>query len=105
WTASMNESLRYQKLIDSACKISPPVCAVAHPCDASSLHAAVEAARLGIFSPVLVGPRTRIHKVAQEEGLDISGLEVIDTPRGIESVDRSVKCVQNVHASLVMKGS
>lgn len=101
----MNESLRYQKLIDSACKISPPVCAVAHPCDASSLHAAVEAARLGIFSPVLVGPRTRIHKVAQEEGLDISGLEVIDTPHSHASADLAVECVQNAQASLLMKGS
>lgn len=101
----MNESLRYQNLIESARKIPPLQCAVAHPCDAGSLGSAVEAARLGLFQPVLVGPQARIHKVAQENGLDISGLELIDTPHSHASADAAVECVQSAHASLLMKGS
>jgi len=101
----MTESVRYQNLIESARKIPAPCCAVAHPCDASSLGSAVEAGRLGLFRPVLVGPQSRIRKVAQENGLDISGLELIDTPHSHASADRAVECVQSAQASLLMKGS
>lgn len=101
----MSESQRYQRLIDSARKISPPCCAVAHPCDASSLGSAVEAARLGLFRPVLVGPRARIEAVAKENGLDISDFECIDTPHSHASAEKAVECVQAATASLIMKGS
>ncbi|MFA7669069.1 MAG: phosphate acetyltransferase [Burkholderiaceae bacterium] len=101
----MNQSIRYQNLIESARQVSPRCCAVAHPCDASSLGSAVEAARLGLFRPVLIGPQTRIHKVAQENGLDISGLELINTPHSHASADQAVECVQSGQASLLMKGS
>ena len=47
---------KYQRLID-ACKSMPPTpTAVAHPCDASSLEGAMEAAKLGLIVPILVGP-------------------------------------------------
>lgn len=101
----MTESLRYQKLIESARKKSPPHCAVAHPCDAGSLTSAVEADSLGLFIPILIGPRQRIGKVAQEQGLDISGLEIVDAPHSHASADLAVECVQNGRASLLMKGS
>lgn len=101
----MNEAQRYQTLIESARKVSPVQCAVAHPCDASSLGSAAEAARLGLFQPVLIGPRARIHKVAQENGYDISGLELIDTPHSHASAAVAVECVQTAQASLLMKGS
>lgn len=101
----MSESLRYQSLIKSAQKIATPCCAVAHPCDAGSLGAVVEAARLGLFSPVLFGPKARIQKVAQENGLDISGFELIDAPHSHASAELAVECVQAARASLLMKGS
>jgi phosphate acetyltransferase len=101
----MNEALRYQNLIESARKLPVKSCAVAHPCDQSSLSSAVEAARLGIFQPILVGPKVRIHNVAQEHGLDISGFELIDTPHSHASADVAVECVQSSRASLLMKGS
>jgi len=101
----MSESLRYQTLIESAQKIAPPCCAVAHPCDAGSLSAALEAARLGLFRPVLVGPQARIERVAREQGLDISGIERVDTPHSHASADLAVEYVQSAEASLLMKGS
>ena len=36
--------------------------AVAHPCDDVSLEAAVEAARLHLIEPILVGPADRIRR-------------------------------------------
>ena len=48
---------KYQKLLDY-CKTLPPTpTAVAHPCDESSLRGAVDAAKLGLIDPILVGPK------------------------------------------------
>lgn len=101
----MNESQRYQSLIESARSITSPICAVAHPCDASSLGSAVEAARLGLFRPILIGPQERIDAVAEQCGIDLCGLERIDAPHSHASADVAVECVQSARASLLMKGS
>ena len=64
---------KYQHLID-VCKTLPPTpTAVAHPCDESSLRGAVDAAKLGLIAPILVGPRARIEAIAKEHGIDIAG--------------------------------
>ena len=53
--------------------------AVAHPCDESSLGGAIEAARLGLILPILVGPRAQDRAPsAQAAGLDIAAFELVD---------------------------
>jgi phosphate acetyltransferase len=53
---NQNTHAKYQKLLDF-CKALPPTpTAVAHPCDESSLRGAVDAAKLGLIAPILVGP-------------------------------------------------
>ena len=69
---------KYQRLIER-CRSLPPVpTAVAHPCDRSSLEGTLDAARLGLITPTLVGPAARIAAVAAEYELDISPYPVID---------------------------
>ncbi len=48
---------KFQQLIRLCQRLEPLVTAVAHPCDEVSLHSVVEAAKLGLIAPVLVGPR------------------------------------------------
>lgn len=52
--------------------------AVVHPCDAPSLKGALDARNVGLIEPVLVGPKARIDAVAQQEGLDLSGVVIED---------------------------
>ena len=52
--------------------------AVAHPCDEVSLQSAVEAARLQLIEPILVGPTDRIRRVASNHGFDIDGMEIVN---------------------------
>ena len=47
---------KYNRLIEAAVAAGPVVTAVAHPCDEASLKGAIEAARLGLITPVLIGP-------------------------------------------------
>jgi phosphate acetyltransferase len=96
---------KYQRLIDF-CKTLPPTpTAVAHPCDESSLAGAVEAARMGLIAPILVGPRARIEALAKEHGLDIDGLPIENTAHSHESAARAVQLVREGRAEALMKGS
>src|SRR6187455_406686 len=96
---------KYQRLIDFCKTLPPTVTAVAHPCDESSLRGAVDAARLGLIAPLLVGPKARIEAVAREHGIDIAGLPLIDTPHSEASAARAVELVREGKAEALMKGS
>ena len=96
---------KYQRLIDT-CKTLPPTPpAVAHPCDASSLRGAVDAAKLGLIAPILVGPRARIEAIAKQHGIDIAGLPIVDTPHSQASAEKAVELVREGKAEALMKGS
>jgi phosphate acetyltransferase len=96
---------KYQRLIDF-CKTLPPLpTAVAHPCDASALTGAVQAAELGLIAPLLVGPEARIRAVADECGLDLAGLPVIDAPHSHAAAAKAVELVREGAAEALMKGS
>ncbi len=99
------EHAKYQHLID-VCKTLPPTpTAVVHPCDESSLRGAVEAAKLGLIAPILVGPRTRIEAIAKEHGIDISGFPIVDAPHSQASAEKAVELVREGKAEALMKGS
>lgn len=100
-----HEPVKFDALIKRACELEPAVCAVAHPCDETSLTAAVEAFELGLLTPILIGPRARIESIAKAHGLDISLLTLVDTPHSHASAAEAVAQVRGGKASLLMKGS
>jgi phosphate acetyltransferase len=79
--------------------------AVAHPCDAASLGAAVEAAARNLVRPLLVGPAARIRRVAAENGLDIAPFPLIDVPHSHAAAAEAVRRVRAGEAAALMKGS
>jgi phosphate acetyltransferase len=97
--------VKYERLL-ARVRTQPPVAtAVAHPCDEASLTGAVDAAKLGIIKPILVGPTARIRAVAKECNLDISAFELIDTPHSHASAAEAVRLVREGRAECLMKGS
>lgn len=100
-----HEPVKFEALIQRASGLEPEVCAVAHPCDETSLEAAVQAAELGLFTPILVGPKAKIEAVAKQHMLHIKGLELIDTPHSHASAAQAVALVRAGKATLLMKGS
>jgi phosphate acetyltransferase len=99
------EHEKYKRLIERAKALPPLPTAVAHPCDESSLSAAVDATRIGLIAPLLVGPEARIKAVAEKCGLDLGGLEIIDSPNSHASAARAVELVREGRAEALMKGS
>ena len=96
---------KYERLIERACKHPAMATAVAHPCDAVSLESAVEAARLGLLTPILVGPAVRITDVAARAGLDISAFDIVDSRHSHDSAAKAVELVKAGRAEALMKGS
>jgi phosphotransacetylase len=88
------------------CKNLKPVpTAVAHPCEESALAGAIEAANLGLITPILVGPRDKIEATAHSAGLDISKYQIVDAPHSHESAVKAVELLREAKAELLMKGS
>ena len=96
---------KYQRLIEAAKALQPVTVAVAHPCDESSLAGAVDAAKLGLIKPILVGPRAKIEAVAKQFKLDISGYELVDAPHSHAAAAEAVELVRAGKAEALMKGS
>ena len=79
--------------------------AVAHPCDDVSLEGAVEAARLHLIEPILVGPEARIRAVAARAGLDIAAWRSCRRNTAIDSAAKAVELVTAGRVEALMKGS
>src|SRR5450631_711750 len=101
----VREHNKYEQLI-AKCRGIPPVpTAVAHPCDEVSLAGAMDAAALGLISPILVGPAVRIRALAAKMGISLAGVRVEDQPHSHASAMRAVALVRAGEAELLMKGS
>jgi len=96
---------KYQRLLDFCRTLELTPTAVAHPCDESSLKGAVDAARLELIEPLLVGPRARIEAVAKQHAIDIAGLPIIDAAHSHDSAEKAVALVREGRAEALMKGS
>jgi phosphate acetyltransferase len=96
---------KYQRLVDEARKLQPTKTAIVHPCNEVSLESAIEATRLGLISPILVGPEARIRAVAKQAGLDIGGMPIVDAEHSHESAAKAVELVRLGQAEALMKGS
>ncbi|MEF8716112.1 MAG: bifunctional enoyl-CoA hydratase/phosphate acetyltransferase [Accumulibacter sp.] len=88
------------------CQQLPPVSvAVVHPCDESSLAAALAAKREGLIEPILVGPLARLRAVAEQAGLDLAGVQIEDVAHSHAAAFRAVELVRRGKATALMKGS
>ncbi len=96
---------KYEQLLTRCRDLDPVSTAVAHPCEATALSGAIEAARTGLIAPMLVGPATRIHEIAAENGIDLGTTPVIDAPHSHAAAAKAVELVRNGQAELLMKGS
>jgi len=96
---------KYDRLISAARKHPPVTTAVCHPCDAVSLESAVEASKLGLVKPVLVGPLVRLRDAAKKGGLDISSFELVESLHSRDSAAKAVELVRAGRAEALMKGS
>ena len=96
---------RYTHLLDRVKGLEPIPTAVAHPCDEESLKGPVMAFQAGIIEPILVGPENKIRAVAEEFGIDLSGIRIVNAAHSHDSAALAVSLVRTGDAEALMKGS
>jgi phosphate acetyltransferase len=96
---------KYERLVKRASEQTTIKVAVAHPCDDVSLGGAVEAARLHLVEPILVGPSERIRTIATRAGLDIGTMEIVESEHSSDSAMKAVELVTAGRVEALMKGS
>jgi len=96
---------KYEKLLEICSKLSPVPTAVAYPCEASALTAAVEAAQAGLIQPILVGPADMIQSLARRLKIDLEPYAVVDAPNSRAAAAKAVELVREGAAEILMKGS
>jgi phosphotransacetylase/acyl dehydratase len=96
---------RFRSLLAKTAGHDPWAPAVAHPCDANALGAAVEAAHAGLIAPILVGPKRKIYAAAEAAKVDITPFRLVDVPHSEAAAAEAVALVKRGEAALLMKGS
>jgi phosphotransacetylase len=96
---------KYEALLERCRSLEPVPTAVVHPCEASALAGAVEAAQKQLIVPILVGPAAKIAETAEAAGINLGGLEIIDAPHSHAAAEQAVALVREGRAEVLMKGS
>jgi phosphate butyryltransferase len=78
--------------------------AVVYPIHAGSLTAALESAKAGLITPLLIGPVALMQAAAAAAGLDITGLRMIEAATPAAAAEQAVALAQRGDAALLMKG-
>jgi phosphotransacetylase len=69
------------------------------------LSGAIEAAKLGLIVPLLVGPADLVAKTAAAASVDLGGVETIDASDSIAAAAIAVELIRAGRAEILMKGS
>jgi phosphate acetyltransferase len=104
-TRSNEPRERYDRLVRAAQQLPPVTTAVAHPCDRISIEGVVEAAKLGLIAPILLGPPARIREAAQQAEAAISSFPLEESAHSHDSAAKAVELVRQGKAEALMKGS
>jgi phosphate acetyltransferase len=96
---------KYDSLLERCRNLEPIPTAVVHPCESTALSGAVDAARIGLITPLLVGPSAKIHETASKAGIDLGSLEIVDVPHSVAAAAKAVSLVKEGRAEILMKGS
>jgi phosphate acetyltransferase len=96
---------KYERVVAAARGLPAVPTAIAHPCDDVSLQSVIEAARINLIEPILVGPSGKVRAVAEKAGMDISAFPLIDAAHSHDAADRAVALVREGRAEALMKGS
>ena len=95
----------FADLVLKASRLGPVPYAAVWPCEQHALEGVVDAAARGILAPVLVGDGAAMAACARENGLDISGLKVVEASTPAAAVEQAIALVHAGEAHGLIKGS
>lgn len=93
------------RLLAQVADHAPLRTAIVHPCDAMSLGGAMEASRMGLIVPVLIGPAGKVAAAAKLAGEDLTGIEIVATEHSHAAAEAACRLARAGTVSAIMKGS
>jgi phosphate acetyltransferase/phosphate butyryltransferase len=96
---------RYEHLIGMTRGLDPIRTAVVHPVDAPSLVGAVEAARINLITPILVGPELKIRAAAALAQLDLAPYQIVPVEHSEAAAAKAVAMARAGEVEALMKGA
>ncbi|NDP59835.1 MAG: bifunctional enoyl-CoA hydratase/phosphate acetyltransferase [Oxalobacteraceae bacterium] len=100
-----DKTLRYRQLLALVDKLPPISVAVVHPCSEDALRGALDAAALGLITPILVGPEAKIRAIAASAGIDLAGQRIVNTAHSHAAAAQAVAMARAGEVQALMKGS
>lgn len=101
----LRKKTTFKSLIDFVKDWEPIPVAVCHPCGKEALEGPIEAAKLSLIDPILVGPQSKIKALAESLNLDISSYRLVDSEHSHDSAAKAVALCRSGEAEALMKGS
>ena len=99
------ERSQLDRLLVLAADLPPIRVAIVHPCDAVSLGSALEAFRMNLIVPVLVGPAAKIAAAAAMAGEDLAGIEIVAVEHSHAAAETACRLARSGDVDAAMKGS
>jgi phosphate acetyltransferase len=96
---------RHANLLALGAHLAPVRCGVVHPCDADSLQGAMDAHHADLIQAVLIAPEQKLRAVAEEAGIDLTGIEVIDVAHSHAAAELAAQMAADKKLEALMKGS
>lgn len=100
----MRNMKKLNELLEKAKKRGPKKVSVAVAEDEVVLNALERARKEGIINAILVGNKTKIAEIAEENNINLDNYEVIDEKSEYEAAKTAVKLVADKKADFIMKG-
>ena len=94
----------FDQLLEAAMERAPKRVAIVGGGQRQTLHAARLARGLGLAHCILIDSPSRLESIADEEGIDLTGMELIDEGDMIAAAYKSVEMVHSEQVDLVMNG-
>lgn len=94
----------YQQLLAAATAVGPVPVVIAAAHEYEVLQAACEAQARGIISAILVGHAQSIRQIAQEQGLDLGMMSIVDEADETLAAEKAMRLVSQGEAKVAIKG-
>ena len=105
WVGHPQDYHVFHRFLERCSELPALTTAVCWPMSEVALRGALEAAEAGLIEPVLVGDGEAMRKLAQEMGVSVEGLPVVEAASESAAAQASVDLCRSGKAQAMMKGS
>jgi phosphate butyryltransferase len=94
----------FAHLLEAALKLAPKRVAIIGAGQRQTIHAARLARGIGLAQSILFDDLNRIQTVAAEEGVDLTGMDIVEEGNMVQAAYRAVEMIHAEEADLLMNG-